>query len=763
MPEIRQLPPSVINKIAAGEVIERPASVVKELVENSVDAGARRVEVTLGQGGGELIRVADDGCGIHPEQLPLAVASHATSKIRDADDLFQVGTLGFRGEALASIAEVSRFRITSRTPDELAGALLEVVGGKLEPVAPCGCGPGTTIEVRDLFFNTPVRRKFLRTSATEIAHATEAFTRIALAYPDRHFVLRHNERTLFDLPPTTHWPERIAAVLGADLGAALIAVSGADDAIRLNGYVADPNFSRGNNRLQYLFLNGRCIRDRSLQHALGEAYRGLLLTGRFPIAFLRLEMPAELVDVNVHPTKMEVRFQDSGRIYSQLLSAIRRKFLATDLTPRVRGEEIVGKSGGSALGPASSTAAGMKAMAGARPAAAATSAAGTGVARVIAIDEPAPLLGPASAWSSAPATLAPAGFHAGAAPGSAAGGNVGATAGATAGVGAGSGSRLDAGVGFGIGGGGTPAAAPAARFGSSGYRPAPPMIGETGEVLAPLPEAARLAAHREQVVAWAKGERPAAATAAAISPSVAPVAVPVGPAYSAPSMSSAAPSVPSATWAPLVPANPSPTFPPTAPSASRAGDSGGVRGIQLHNRYLVAESDDGMVVIDQHALHERILYEQLRAKVLTDRLEAQRLLVPIPVTLMPAECAAVLEARGVLERLAFAVEPFGGDTVLVTSYPAMLGKLGVEELLRQVVDLLIADAKTPEPRDLVDEMLHMMSCKAAVKAGDRLTPSEVDALLQQRHLFQDTHHCPHGRPTALVFTQDELDKRFKRI
>ncbi|MEY4179730.1 MAG: mismatch repair protein MutL [Planctomycetota bacterium] len=738
MPEIRQLPPGVINKIAAGEVIERPASVIKELVENSVDAGARRIEVTLGQAGGELIRVADDGCGIRPEQLPLAVASHATSKIRDADDLFQVGTLGFRGEALASIAEVSRFRITSRTPDSLAGALLEVIGGTLAPVEPCGCGQGTTIEVRDLFFNTPVRRKFLRTSATEIAHSTEAFTRIALAYPDRHFVLRHNDRVLFDLPPTTHWPERIAAFFGADLGAALIAVSGADDAIRLNGFVADPNFSRGNNRLQYLFLNGRCIRDRALQHALGEAYRGLLLTGRFPIAFLRLDMPAELVDVNVHPTKMEVRFQDSGRIYSQLLGAIRRKFLATDLTPRVRGEEVVGKSGSQTLGPVHAAA---TTETGAGGAAGATLPAAASASRVIEVEDPAPLL---------------------------------------------------------------PAANPASRLATGFYRPAPPMVGDGGDVLPPLPETARFAAHRDQVVAWAKGERPASTTAPATFSTTAPT---LASATSTAATSSPTPIMVSSAFpqavsvrveggtvagrlsgqvfgesasggrpvsnaavgllhpAPQHPA-PQPETPQhlaAQPPASRGMAPVVARGIQLHNRYLVAESEDGMVVIDQHALHERILYEQLRAKVLTDRLEAQRLLVPIPVTLMPAECAAVLDARELLERLAFAVEPFGGDTVLVTSYPAMLGRLGVEELLRQVVDLLMAEAKTPEPRDLVDEMLHMMSCKAAVKAGDRLTPAEVDALLQQRHLFQDTHHCPHGRPTALVFTQDELDKRFKRI
>jgi DNA mismatch repair protein MutL len=282
--------------------------------------------------------------------------------------------------------------------------------------------------------------------------------------------------------------------------------------------------------------------------------------------------------------------------------------------------------------------------------------------------------------------------------------------------------------------------------------------------LPPLPDAARFATHRDQVVAWAKGERPTAWSASPPSPPVVTGAVASVAALS-PVMSPVISPVVSPGISPGIAPVVSPVVQPVATQAVSPPNAGGspVRGIQLHNRYLVAESDDGMIVIDQHALHERILYEQLRAKVLTDRLEAQRLLVPLPVTLMPAECAAVLEAREVLERLAFAVEPFGGDTVLVTNYPAMLGRLGVEELLRQVVDLLMAETKTPEPRDLVDEMLHMMSCKAAVKAGDRLTPAEVDALLRQRHLFQDTHHCPHGRPTALVFTQDELDKRFKRI
>ncbi|HEX3727377.1 MAG TPA: DNA mismatch repair endonuclease MutL, partial [Pirellulales bacterium] len=286
MNAIKVLPPSLINKIAAGEVIERPASAVKELMENSIDSGALRVDVSVEQGGLELIRVSDDGCGLAPDQLPLAVASHATSKIEDADDLFRVGTLGFRGEALASIAEVSRLALRSRTPDATAGAQLDVAGGHSAGITPCGCPIGTTLEVRQLFYNTPVRRRFLRGTQTEMGHIGEAFTRIALAYPRLHCTLKHNDRVLHDLPPAADWRQRIGAFFGADLARDLIAVDSTDGEVRLEGYAANPTHNRANPRMQYLFLNGRAIRDRALQHALGEAYRGLLLVGRYPIAFL---------------------------------------------------------------------------------------------------------------------------------------------------------------------------------------------------------------------------------------------------------------------------------------------------------------------------------------------------------------------------------------------------------------------------------------------------------------------------------------------
>lgn len=650
MPEIRQLPPSVVNKIAAGEVIERPASVVKEFLENSVDAGATRIDVAIEKGGTDLIRVADNGSGIDARQLVLAVTSHATSKIRDADDLFQVGTLGFRGEALASIAEISHLVLRSRTPEAEAGAQIEVNGGVLSPVAPCGCPIGTTLEVRNLFFNTPVRRKFLRATQTEMGHAAEAFTRIALAHPDLHFTLRHGDRTLHDLPPAETWKQRIAAFFGTELAESLIPVHGEDEQVQLTGYVADPNFNRANNRLQYFFLNNRFIRDRSLQHALGEAYRGLLLTGRYPIAFLRFTMPPGLVDVNVHPTKMEVRFTDGSRLYSQVLGTIRRKFLSTDLTPTVRSAPPAWEQ---------------------EPTSGAMDPSAAELHRRQTDD-----------WIRGGAPAGPAG----------------------------------------------PSAPPRAAGSVATESPQsrlPLRYDLRIPEFQPFPDDGRGVAGRET----SQSDEPG---------SVRPPLGSVSPTASAMPLSSR-------------------IEPPSRPltDAPRAG-------FQIHNRYLVTENEHGMVVIDQHALHERILYEQLRERVLGGAMETQRLLIPEPVTLTPTEVAAALDAREALGQLGIEIEEFGGDTVLVTAYPAMLANLGPAEMLRQVVDQLLGGGKQPDRRELLDELLHMVSCKAAIKAGDRLTSEEISVLLAQRSLYQDTHHCPHGRPTALVFTREELDKRFKR-
>ncbi len=633
MPGIRRLSQSLVNKIAAGEVIERPASVVKELMENSVDAGAGRVDVSIQAGGMEMVRVVDNGGGIPADELPLAIAAHSTSKLATADDLFRIATLGFRGEALASIAEVSRLSIRSRTPDSDGGAEIIVVGGEASPVSPCGCPVGTAIEVQNLFYNTPVRRKFLRSMQTELGHVSEAFTRIALAQPKVHFTLRHNDRPVFELPGTENWLERVALIAGRQLAENLIWIESTSGQVRLSGYAAHPSHSRANNRMQYLFLNGRAIRDRSLQHALSEAYRGLLMTGRFPIAFLALEMPAELVDVNVHPTKLEVRFQDSGQLYSQLLSTLRTKFLTTDLTTRVETPTEEDPTG-------------------------AHDAEQAAQFRQRVVDW---AKGKTESWSQPPL----------------------------------SGS-------------------------DSGFLPSMPQPHEPAHRPLEL-------AHLDQ--SWlpaAEGE--ATADDRALQ----------GTGQSASEHQDRRP-------------------------VSSAGPNGSNRALQIHNRYLVAESEEGILVIDQHALHERVLYEQLKARVVAGPVESQTLLVPEPVDLSPSESAVALENRETLARLGLKIEPFGGDTILISSYPAMLANMNPGDVLHALLEPLMSGGKTPEHRDVLDDLLHTIACKAAIKAGDRLAADEISALLDQRHLIHDPHHCPHGRPTALIFSREELDKQFKRI
>lgn len=628
--KIQVLSASVVNKIAAGEVIERPASVVKELLENSVDAGSTRIDVAIENGGMDLIRITDNGSGMAKDQLELAVTSHATSKISSAEELFRVGTFGFRGEALASIAEVSQFTMRSRTQDSDCGFELIVNGGHREPINPVGCPIGTTIEVRNLLYNTPVRRKFMRTPQTERGHIAEAFTRIALANPHVHLTLTHNERSQYDLPPSEDWQGRIADFFGPEIAAGLIPVKSSGGGISIEGFVVEPSLNRANNRMQYLFLNGRYIRDRSLQHALVESYRGLLMTGRYPIAFLQLVMPPDQVDVNVHPAKLEVRFQDSGRLYSQLLSTIRNKFLTTDLTAQAklnRPKPVTPVNSQQAPTPTENQSR-MPFQSSAQP----------------------------KDWTQAPMRSSLPTSHQPTSP---------------------------------------------ASSGSANFSASPFGRIDAGQ--------------------------------------------PTGPDSTSRQPASNSFSVHDAVNAAET----------TGPHRTLA--------LQIHNTYLITESEEGMVVIDQHALHERIIYEQLREKVLAGKLETQKLLVPEPVSLPPTEAAAVLEKSDLLKQIGMIVEPFGGDTVLVSGYPAMLTNHNPAEMLRGIVDLILADGRELDQRDLVDELLHMMSCKAAVKAGDKLTPEEISDLLDYRDYCQDAHHCPHGRPTSLVFSREDLDRKFKRI
>jgi len=644
---IRQLSASVINQIAAGEVVERPASVVKELLENAIDAGATRVDVTVERGGKDLIRVADNGQGMAPDDLPLAFTPHATSKLAEAEDLHRIRTLGFRGEALAAIAEVSKTRCQTRREDAEAGSEVSIDAGVAGPVRACGCPVGTVIEVRNLFHNTPVRRTYLKSDSTEAGHVIEMFTRIALAHPTVHLTFRSGGKVLHDLPAVTGVKDRIGIFFGRELAESLLWVESRFDRTHLWGYVGHPSQSRSSTKGQFLFLGGRYVRDRSLGHALSEGFRGLLMVGRSPVAFLHLEVPPEEVDVNVHPTKIEVRFRDGQRIYSQLLATLRQTFLASDLHARLQVPRDPG--------PAEPTS---------------TSA------PYVFDERPSERQGVAN-WFP-PAT--PPAFQTFPQPGYAGG--------------------------------------PVDRD-RDWYRP-PAAPGPTGPA----------------------GPRPAldfdefAEVGASAPPPASAAGEPVAAGASGP-----------------VSAGPRPIDVRDLP----------LKALQVHDSYLVAETADGMVVIDQHALHERILYEELRGRIERGGVESQRLLVPEPVDLGPAEAAAVLERRDVLARLGLEIEPADGDAVLVRSLPAMLPGVSPDRLVRDLADHFGSRPLPPTRDAMLEDVLAMIACKAAVKAGQKLAPDEVTALLERRHLVGDAHHCPHGRPTALVFTKSELERQFGRI
>ena len=589
MPRIQSLPAAVVNRIAAGEVVERPASVVKELLENAIDAAPSRIDVAVERGGTALVRVADDGTGIDADDLPLAVSPHATSKLRVAEDLERIETLGFRGEALASIGAVSRLVLASRSEASDRGAAIEVDSGRVGVVRPEGRARGTAVEVHQLFGHVPARRAFLRSPATEWSHCAEAFVRTALAHPGVAFSLTHNGKLIHDLPQAGDWRDRIAAIYGRALAARLIDLEARDGDIAVSGLVGRPEDDLATGRLQHFFVGGRPFRDRTILHAVQEGYRGVLLSGRQPIVFLRFDLPPAAVDVNVHPAKMEVRFREPDRLHRLVCAALRGRFLETDLRTAFDASRVVSPE------PASIPA--------------------------VPPREPLP-------WDRPP-------------------------------VGAG------------------PVAATA-----------PPPWWMPTDGVAPGPRAAD-----------------------------APVFADPRPAELA---------------------------------------------VQMHGRYIVVETAEGIEVIDQHALHERVLYQRLREQVACGGLEVQPLLIPERVELGAADLELVRDHGGALARAGLRVEPFGGSTVIVSGKPALVGTTPGEEILEETLGRLKALSGNPPPGMIVDEVLHGLACRAAVKAGDPLRQAEVDALVEERHRCIDAHHCPHGRPTSLTLSRQELDRQFRR-
>ena len=639
MPSIKLLSPRLANQIAAGEVVERPASVLKELVENALDSGARRVDVEVEQGGARLIRVRDDGVGIPEAELPLALSRHATSKIATLDDLEAVGSLGFRGEALASISSVSRLTLTSRTEEQEAASRVEVEGRDMDArVSPAAHPVGTTVEVRDLFFNTPARRKFLRTEKTEFGHLEEVLRRQALGRFDTGFTLRHNQKVVHSLRPAEtelDHERRVGSLCGQKFIDNAVVIDAEATGLRLRGWVALPTFSRSQSDLQYFFVNGRVIRDRLVAHAVRQAYRDVLFNNRHPAFVLYLELDPANVDVNVHPTKHEVRFRDGRLVHDFIFRTLHRAL--ADVRPDDHFRGAVAQSLGREAGAPEM--------------------------------QPSAMPGPQ-------------------------GGVEGGPAGASAG-------------------------------GSGGYQGHAP--GRSS------PWAAR-----DQMAFYqslSEGGGPAHAGAAA------PVAEPRT----------------------YPQARPTPAMGATAAVEGENGEPPlGFAIAQLHGIYILAQSRQGMIIVDMHAAHERITYERMKLALDAEDLTSQPLLVPVSVAVSQKEAGLAEDYAGELATLGLVVERIGPETLAVRQLPALLRGADAEQLLRDVLADLIANGSSDRVEAQTHELLGTMACHGSVRANRQLTIPEMNALLRDMEATERSGQCNHGRPTWTLVTLPELDKLFLR-
>ncbi|HZT02366.1 MAG TPA: DNA mismatch repair endonuclease MutL [Steroidobacteraceae bacterium] len=606
---IRILPSELIDQIAAGEVIERPASVIKELVENSLDAGAHRIEVDVERGGVGLMRVRDDGCGIGAEELPVAICRHATSKIAVLDDLAAISTLGFRGEALPSIGSVSRLRVTSRPAHAERAAEIGIDGGAATAVRPAAHPPGTTVEVRDLFFNIPARRKFVRSAATETGHIVRLIERLALSRPDVSFRLRSGERVLLDAPLPAREPggeERLAQVLGRELLASLIPCSLSSGPVQLAGWLSLPTASRAQPDQQFWFVNGRCVRDKLLASAVRLGYRDVLYHGRHAAYVLHLSLDPQLVDVNAHPAKLEVRFRDAHQIHEFIFRAIEHALAAT------------------------------------RPEAGAMPAANV---QAVLPDAPIRTSGPAPVWT-----------------------------------------------------------------GARGQSGALPLYAPQSHEISGSPWALAQAASETQLHEPGTGvtERSVRDNGAAGYP---PLGVPLA---------------------------------------------------QLHGIYILAQSEEGLILVDMHAAHERVLYEKLKADRGTGPAASQLLLEPLIVSVKPHELDAVLENPAAWEQAGFEIDSVGPTSLALRRIPALLAGERVTDIVKSVIEDLAREDGLHHLDAAADRFLGTLACRTSIHARRRLTLPEMDALLRQMEVTDRANQCNHGRPTWTRLTLGELDQLFLR-
>ncbi len=577
MSRIRILPENVATQIAAGEVVERPASVLRELLDNSIDAGADRIEIHIEAGGRKLVRVSDNGIGMNRDDLLLSLERHATSKVRALDDLLSIGTLGFRGEAIPSIAAVSRMEITSRTRDSISAHKLCIDGGKLRSIDEVGAPAGTMMTVRDLFFNTPARRKFLRAAKTEVYHLLETVSRIALPFQDISFRIREGERTLLYYPASEREEERLAMLLGRETAERMELVERDTGPVAVRAHLASPELSRSRGDRILFYVNGRNVRDRMLTRAVMQGYGRRLMKGRYPQAIVSLDMDPGLVDVNVHPTKQEVRFRDGGTIFREVASAI---------------DEGLCRSGGVIVQSGAST---------------------STIAR------------PASSLQQ-------------------------------------------------------------------------PFAEEPPRPYGNLPES---------------GEREGSAIN-------------------------------------------------SRPIQQSFRESSFFVIGQLGNTYILCQTEEGLLLVDQHAAHERIVYETLRKGIMEGPLQVQPFLIPKRIELSAADAGVLEESADSLARVGLEVEHFGGVTFLLRSVPPVLLNADLDTVLRETIDRLREDRGESGSGAALDDVLSVMACHGAVRAGKPLSMHEMTSLLDELERTDMPTNCPHGRPVSRKLSWGELERMFKR-
>ena len=672
MGRIHVLPEHVANKIAAGEVVERPASVVKELLENALDAGATRIKISVEAGGKKLIQITDNGCGMVRDDAMLAFERHATSKIKDAEDLLSVATLGFRGEALPSIASVSRLRLETRDAGAAAGTILEINGGKMARVEEAGLPEGTSITVRDLFFNTPARKKFLKAESTELSHIASLVTHYALAHPEKHFELHSATNAMLVAPPVAGYSERVYQVFGKETLDQLIAVAAEqalehvglpqpppwrrqegerEDAatpadpgkMRLHGFVSKPEIQKLNRNSIYVFVNGRLIRDRLIQHGLTEAYRNIIPPSVYPVVLLFLELPPGEVDVNVHPSKTEVRFRQPTLMHDFVRDTVRAALMKARPAPQFTTEIRAHATASSGLTP------------GAREWEPPSDLATASGAPARALYDPAGGAGFALQAPALPPVSARFQFEGGIA--------------------------VEAN-----------AAIPVARGLNSFAEAIPETIPDNG--CAPALDVSDNASGEDSTLAALSTLRPLG---------------------------------------------------------------------QIRNSFILAVNEDGLWIVDQHVAHERVLFERILKQRAAQKVESQRLLIPIVLELSPAQQAIFAEIADELQHNGFEAEPFGARSVAVKVAPAGVDAAAVEHMLHELLDQISREEQSLNLEKIRGRIAASIACHAAIKVNMPLEQNKMDWLLAELAKTDHPMSCPHGRPVVLRYSVKDIQKAFKRI